>query len=106
MFSCLAILPRCTVLPDHVRARIHHISFLESITVESSAQPFLDEVLPKGIQLRDLLPNVKSIKYNVQADEITMDEFLEVNGPHFSSYGVVQQWFENAGEIELDRRMV
>lgn len=79
---------------------------LESVTVENSAQPFLEEVLPKGLELRNILPNVKSIEYTVQASEITLDEFMEINGPHFSSYGVVQQWFRNAGDVELRRRVV
>lgn len=90
MFSTLSILPRCGLLPAHIRTRIEHIGFLTSITVRDSALPFLDEVRCKELDFKDLLPNVKCIEYNVQALHVAADERM-----------AVEEWFQKAGDVEL-----
>lgn len=106
MFSMLSILSRCNYLPAHIRSKIQHVRLLTSVTVTAGAIRFMDQMRYRGLGLIDLLPNAKSIDYDVQASHVAADERMRSFRPGPSWTEVVEQWFQKAGDVELRRHDV
>ncbi|KAH7408311.1 hypothetical protein DE146DRAFT_370234 [Phaeosphaeria sp. MPI-PUGE-AT-0046c] len=97
MFSSLSVLPGCKTLPANLRTKIQYVRFHASVTVTGGTVRFMDTLRERGVGLRDLLPNVKCIEYNVAAGDLDAEEFQRsyYNGP--SWLDVVEDCFLKTG---------
>lgn len=102
-FYSLNGLADVNALPAQLRAVVQQVRLQWRVSDVDSSARFLRETRRQGVVLRDLLPNVKCIEYDIHHWEIR-DYESTIGG--WSVKERLEEWFKMSGEVELRAHIV